>query len=256
MIPVIGVPVVNGVHWLDRLIKSVDYPTKEFCIIDNSGNAKTAKEIDDIVNQSNPFIENIRVCHLPDNLGCAGGWNLIIKSYMKEPYWILSTHDIAFTPGVLERFVKSAKDSEVGMVHIKEGNFRGSFECFLIKDWVIQRFGLFDENFYPAYVEDCDYLMRVDGKIKREYLEASFWHGDTMDYALSGGQSLRQSDEDRSNKIKAAHHINWIEYMNVKWGGDWRNWNRYSNPFNNAEFNPGYFLYDLEFNRRKYTDFK
>ena len=30
-----------------------------------------------------------------------------------------------------------------------------------MKDWVVQNYGLFDENLYPAYCEDVDYIMRI-----------------------------------------------------------------------------------------------
>jgi len=254
MIPVIGVGVVNGVHWVERLIRSIDYPTKEFVIFNNNGKDEITKELEELTTIQHQYIKRIRVCHLPSNIGCSGAWNLTIKSYMLEPYWILSTHDIAFLPGTLEKFVIKASDPEVGMVHMQEGDFRGSFECFLIKDWVVQNYGLFDENFYPAYVEDCDYLMRVDGRIKREYLTDPFWHGETMSYAQSGSQTWR-SDLSLKNKIDNGRILNEVPYMVNKWGGDWRNWNRYDTPYNNPFYSLGYSNYDLFFNRMKHLGF-
>ena len=48
------------------------------------------------------------------------------------------------------------------MIHPNRGNYtQGSFDLFLIKDEVIKVIGLFDENFYPAYGEDVDYIMRL-----------------------------------------------------------------------------------------------
>lgn len=254
MIPVIGTAVVNGVHWVHRLINSVDYPTKEFIIFNNNGKNEINDQLDEIASTAHPHIEKIKVCHLPYNLGCSGAWNLIIKSYMMAPYWLITTHDIAFFPGTLRLFVEQASNPNIGMVHIQEGNFRGSFECFLIKDWVVQNFGLFDENFYPAYVEDCDYLMRVDGRVQRRYLNVPFWHGETMNYAESGSQTWR-SDVSLKEKIDHGRIINEAEYMQYKWGPDWRNWNKYSNPFNNSQYPLSYNAYNLYFNRKKHLGF-
>ena len=44
----------------------------------------------------------------------------------------------------------AAQDDTVGLVHGNEGDFKiGSFDLFLIKDWVVQSHGLFDEKFIP-----------------------------------------------------------------------------------------------------------
>ena len=46
---------------------------------------------------------------------------------------------------------EAAKDPEIGMVHGQAGDFGiGGYDLFLIKDWVVQDYGLFDENFYPV----------------------------------------------------------------------------------------------------------
>ncbi len=36
-IPVIGIPIVNGIQWMERLILSIDYPVDNVFIINNSG---------------------------------------------------------------------------------------------------------------------------------------------------------------------------------------------------------------------------
>ena len=78
-IPVIGVPIVNGVHWLKRLIESVDYPVKDFFVINNSGKDEVEEELNELKSISHPFIKKIRICNLPSNLGVADSWNLIFR---------------------------------------------------------------------------------------------------------------------------------------------------------------------------------
>ena len=253
-IPVIGVPVVNGVNWLKRLIDSVDYPVDEFFIVNNSGDENVEMELNSICNSKHDFIKKIKVCNLPSNLGVSGAWNLIIKSYIMSPYWIICNNDVAFTPGFLENMVKKSKDSDVGMVHCSSGdNQLGSYECFLLKDWVVEKCGLFDENFYPCYVEDIDYTIRTNSEnIKKEFMNFPIFHGETQDYSLSGSQTWRM-DLSLKEKIDYSRIVNESEYMVKKWGNDWYSLFRNSSIKNikhNIVEN-----YSLDFNRKKYLGF-
>ena len=253
-IPVIGVPVVNGVNWLKRLIDSVDYPVDEFFIVNNSGDENVEMELNSICNSKHDFIKKIKVCNLPSNLGVSGAWNLIIKSYIMSPYWIICNNDVAFTPGFLENMVKKSKDSDVGMVHCSSGdNQLGSYECFLLKDWVVEKCGLFDENFYPCYVEDIDYTIRTNSEnIKKEFMNFPIFHGETQDYSLSGSQTWRM-DLSLKEKIDYSRIVNESEYMVKKWGNDWHSLFRNSSIKNikhNIVEN-----YSLDFNRKKYLGF-
>ena len=47
-IPVIGTAIVNGVHWLQRLLDSVDYPVENFVIFNNNGKGEITEELDKI----------------------------------------------------------------------------------------------------------------------------------------------------------------------------------------------------------------
>ena len=97
-IPVIGVPIVNGFHWLQRLVDSVDYPVDNFVVFNNNGRGELVEELDNLAKQPHQFIKKMTVCHLPSNMGVAGVFNLIIKSYVMAPYWIIANHNIAFVP--------------------------------------------------------------------------------------------------------------------------------------------------------------
>ena len=48
-IPVIGVPIVNGTHWIHRLISSIDYPVEILFIINNNGKGEINEEFDNIL---------------------------------------------------------------------------------------------------------------------------------------------------------------------------------------------------------------
>ena len=108
-IPVIGVPIVNGLHWLERLVGSIDYPVKNFVIINNSGDKLFTTNLEHKVKawgETNDLVEEFHLINFPSNMGVAFAWNCIIKSFLLEPYWIISNHDTAFTPGLLEEMYK------------------------------------------------------------------------------------------------------------------------------------------------------
>jgi len=252
-IPVIGVPIVNGVDWLVRLIDSIDYPVDDLFIVNNSGNDKIAEELNQISKKKYDLIKNIKVCNLPSNIGCSGAWNLIIKCYCLSPYWIISNHDIAFVPGLLEEMVNIMLKKEVGIV--KAGT---QWELFLLKEFVVQECGLFDENFYPAYLEDCDYYVRLLNKnIIIEDTKIKSIHGLGGEYSSSGSQTWR-TDLSLKPKIDFCHNENAF-YMTSKWGPNWRdvywNMNPWPTPYNNPEIPISYTKFDLNFWRKKHMGF-
>jgi GT2 family glycosyltransferase len=256
-IPVIGTAIVNGVHWMKRLIESVDYPTDNFVIFDNNGRGQIAEELDEMVKLSHPFIKKITVTHMPANIGCSGAWNLIIKCFMNAPYWIIVNHDIAFSTGFLEKMLDEARDPEVGIVHGNTGDFEGvgSFDLYLMKDWVVRKYGLFDENLYPAYGEDADYIMRMrHDPIKRVFgIGMQYLHGDGYNY-YETGQQTKRSEEGLWEKLNYVNDVN-FEYLTKKWGIGWRNMWPYTHPFDNESMPLSTTSYDIDYVRRKYLGF-
>jgi hypothetical protein len=256
-IPVIGVPVVTNPFWVSRLIMSIDYPVDNVVLINNNGLQEIDDELDRLAKITQPFIKKIKVCHLPANIGCAGAWNLIIKCYMNSPYWIIANDDVAFGSGLLREISELAEQNpDVGMIHPNPGDFNlGSWDLFMIRDIIIQEFGLFDENTYPAYCEDTDYLMRFQHRpIKKIVgLHNKYLHGmnDSSDYYNSGSQTVKSSQELKS-KLDVINSQN-IEYLNEKWGSGWRYVNPTKNPFGDLPVSTT--KYDLNFVRSKHIGF-
>jgi hypothetical protein len=255
-IPVIGTAVVNGAHWIKKLIDSIDYPTDNFVIFDNNGRGELIEELDNMTKIPHQFIKNMKVCHMPANIGCSGAWNMIIKCYMLSPYWIITGHDIEFIPGFLEEMIRLAEDPEVGMVHGGAGDFNdGGYELFLIKDWVIQKYGLFDENLYPAYCEDADYIMRLKHNPIKSIPSVGkpFLHGGGTNY-YETGQQTKRGEPHLIDKLNDVNIIN-FEYMEKKWGPNWRMTWPFLHPFDNQTMPLTYTSYDLEFVRKKHLGF-
>ena len=143
MIPVLIIPILNRYDLLDASLHTIDYPINEILIINNGKEIYEPKRKD----------LNIKVLNLPSNLGMSGSWNLGIKLYPHEKYWMFSSADINWISGALEKF-----DTQTGsnnLIVSTEG-----WSTFSVGENVIRTIGLFDEYFYPIYFEDNDYYER------------------------------------------------------------------------------------------------
>lgn len=262
MIPVIGIPVVTNPYWITRCIASIDYPVKNLVIINNNGRGEIDEELDNLVKMSHPYVENMKVCHMPANIGVAGAWNLIIKCYMMEPWWVIVNDDVSFDPGLLQEIDNNMlADPHLGMIHPHHGDYNvGAFDLFVIRDSIIQMFGLFDENTYPAYCEDADYIMRFTHRPIKRLLgtEKGYSHGHGRGqgdyYDENAGSQTKKSSPELTEFFDTVNQTN-FEYLNKKWGPNWRIVNPTLNPFDTPEIPISYTQWDLEFVRSKHTGF-
>jgi glycosyltransferase involved in cell wall biosynthesis len=151
VIPVLSIPVLNRYDLLEESLRSVDFPIKEILII-NNGLQEYVPSRKDL---------NIRVLNLPSNLGMSGSWNLTIKLYPHEKYWVFTSADTYWLPGSLEYLCSISNESS--LLTSDHG-----FSCFSIGEDVVRQVGLFDEGFYPYLFEDDDYRERVLRVMKQE----------------------------------------------------------------------------------------
>lgn len=255
MIPVIGTAVYGDPKWVKRLVESVDYPVDTFTIINN--NPANTQALDELRRKGNPYIENLHTVHLPDNIGAGGAWNLVIKTSLMAPYWVICNDDIAFTSGFLKELENKAQDESVEMIHAHEGDFQlGSYDFFMIRDSAIQRLGLFDENFYPAYCEDSDMIMRIrasNGVNAIKNMDSRIIHGTgyVEEYYEHGSQTKKTNPE-LSRQLTEINIKN-FEYMYRKWGPGWRTVDPWPHPFNSSNTPMTATSFDLEYARSKYV---
>lgn len=158
MIPVLSIPVLNRYDLLDENLSLIDYPIREILII-NNGKEKYKPKTKDL---------NIRVLNLPSNLGMSGSWNLTIKLYPHEKFWVFSSADTHWLPGSLQKIDQLSNESRI--VTTTE-----SFSCFSLGEDVVRKVGLFDEYFYPYIYEDSDYAERLN-IARTKYPELEFLH--------------------------------------------------------------------------------
>jgi GT2 family glycosyltransferase len=140
-IPVLIIPVLNRYDLLDNLLNSINYPVDNIFVVDNGGSYK----ID---------MPNVTVMNMPTNIGVAASWNLGIKCYPHTEYWTFTAIDAGLLPDTLEK--TTVYSNENVMVISNYG-----FSYFSIGRDIIQKVGLFDENYFPAYYEDTDFEKRV-----------------------------------------------------------------------------------------------
>lgn len=140
-IPALIIPVLNRYELLEQVLDSIDYPIDNIIIIDNGNSYKTSRE-------------DIHVLNMPSNLGVAASWNLGIKCFPHSDYWIIGSNDNAWAPGSLKMMLEESNSESLVFSSV-------GWNTFSIGSSIIKKIGLFDENYYPAYHEDTDYIERI-----------------------------------------------------------------------------------------------
>lgn len=166
MIPIIIVPTLNRYDLLEQMLDSVDYPVKNILIIDNGNQYKTDRQ-------------GVTVLNMPANLGMSASWNLGIKCYPHEPYWVFASADTIWHPGALAEL-----DSESGpdkVIVTSDG-----YGCFSVGENIIDKVGLFDEYYYPIYFEDNDF----NDKVVLEVGEHAVVRTGIMTHPETGSQTI------------------------------------------------------------------
>ena len=194
MIPVLAIPVLNRYDLLDQNLNTIDYPIKEILIINNGKEFYESPRKD----------LNVRVLNLPSNLGMSGSWNLTIKLYPHEPFWIFSSADTHWIPGSLEQLYNaSGKDNLVMTTE--------AWSCFSLGENIVREVGLFDEYFYPIYFEDNDYYERV----MRSSMKNGYVEGKIKVRVPDGASQTIRSDDNLRNRNDETFLLN-KEYFDKK----------------------------------------
>lgn len=239
-IPVLGTLVLNRGDLLLRLFASIDYPVDEYIILNNG----KKPDVQDAINIIKVKYPNVTVFNPAKNTGVAAGWNYILTHFDK-PWHFIAGNDVQFTPGDLEKMATAAWDKHEthGMMFGNQGH-----NAFITTKLSVERVGLFDENFYPAYLEDCDYMWRVRlADVKVEDVQGChIIHGE----APLWGSSTIHSDP-RLRTLNGITHGNGHKYYVRKWGGS-NGKEVYTTPYNDPNLTLRDWIFDPEW--RKLND--
>jgi GT2 family glycosyltransferase len=146
------VPVLNRYDLLERMIASIDYPIKHLLIIDNGASAV----LEDIDIDVPDVVKMATYLPMPANLGVAASWNLGIKSFPYDNRWFFASNDVVFGPGALQK-LSEARSEDITLCGLPP-----FWQVFSLGYKAIQRVGLADEAFFPAYFEDNDLKRRAE----------------------------------------------------------------------------------------------
>jgi GT2 family glycosyltransferase len=148
---------------------------------------------------------------------------------------MLANDDIQFTPGDLRRMVKAVERHRA--VACFYGNHGASW-------WVVTRRGIdavgtFDENLFPAYLEDCDWSRRCDlaGARRVNVPNCHAVHGEPKQ---RGSCTVNCRPALRAENSRT--HGNNFRYYRAKWGG-LNGQEIYPHPFND----PGWPIWAWKF---------
>lgn len=92
------------------------------------------------------------------NRGVAASWNIVAREVVakKWDYLVIVSAAMRFNQG-LEDFMTELYDKKpVGL----DSQF--GWHCIALHRFIFESIGFFDENFYPAYYEDSDFIRRME----------------------------------------------------------------------------------------------
>lgn len=149
MLPNLTVPVLNRYDLLQGMLDSIDYPVQHLLVIDNGQNHHGG------FRKPKP-VEKLTVLDMPSNFGVAASWNLGIKSFRHDPVFFFASNDMRFEPGALQVLHETATKDALTLAETFP-----HFHTFGVGEDVVRTVGLFDENIYPAFEEDIEFLGRL-----------------------------------------------------------------------------------------------
>jgi GT2 family glycosyltransferase len=183
----IGIPTLNRADLLiPSLIKYVqDFNGIEIHIIDNGD-----QDLEKYEKYDNIFVHTQH-----KNIGVAASWNMLCDIIYAKHDWALLLNDDVYLGYYADTINQVIDDNNTfGLIqsHL-------NFSVILLQKGFFEFVGRFDENFYPAYYEDSDYLYRMkllgvyqgvdaklnpkDARVSQTYEKSPEFVNDAMKYS-------------------------------------------------------------------------
>ena len=229
-IPAMGTLALNRPDLLLSLLKTIDYPVTHFVIAHNlDSNEDTNRETEsllrsletdtaDVLGHEN--IMNLTVVRHGGNLGFSAGVNRIISTAVKSPYWLIANNDVAFYSGALREIAfqmvnPMSRYSEV-CAWAMIGEPIGPFSAFVLTQRAVQTVGIWDENFWPIYAEDCDY----EARLIRANCPMIFESNSSRVARHVGSAAWKTTQQSSSLASLVGKGNNNFDYIEKKWGSN------------------------------------
>ena len=157
-----------------------------------------------IIDNGNQMIEDYEIYKTKNNIGCAGGWNLICYigfEYLGLEKIIIGQEDTIVQEKEMKELLENCNENTIATL-IKP---HFEFSTFALHKKTFIKIGMFDENCIDAYCEDADYKQRcyLNG-VKIKSLEKS----PERNLGMSRRKNKRIYDTITVNRI----------YIKQKWG--------------------------------------
>ena len=208
-IPILACPVLNRGDLLSRMLRSIDYPIGKIVIVNNGDDVGVASTIEQFQMLDELPIEIHKPAH---NLGCGPSWNFVIRNNPDAGYWLFIGNDIELAPGDLAKidgFVRAHPDYAT-----MPANWGHSL--FAVTQAGLEGVGYFDENYWPAYSEDQDWMYRLKlaGLPWADVPDVRAIHGEPPLW----GSTTVWSDSVLTQRCRITQRNN-LEFYSRKWGG-------------------------------------
>lgn len=155
-------------------------------------------------------------------LSLSAAWNRGLRAFFHSGYSevLVINNDVsiredtyrllASTPFQFVTAVSVGSLSQVGESGDREGQLsvmitqarpHPDFSCFMIRRHVFEMVGGFEESYYPAYCEDCDYHVRMHrAGIKAVCIDLPFYH--------AAAQTVKNAGEGEKERIRRGADVN------------------------------------------------
>lgn len=181
---------------------------------------------------------NLDVVFSKENLGFARSMNVGIRKIRNwAPWWFCVNADIYYPPGALMSVAPFIwQDHLKGTILYMLGH---GFSAIVFTTHLFSKVGLFDEHIWPAYVEDCDLMLRVRMVVGDVHIkdntggESGKYHYLQPNPAFHhvGGQGSNSNSRfDFATQIQKAHANN-IAYYLKKWDISAAQWENGRGPY-------------------------
>jgi GT2 family glycosyltransferase len=205
----IGIPTINQFDYLQESINALNkyLPDVDIIIYNNSNiNLLTKIKINN----------NIKIIGTGYNVGVAAAWNTMLADMKANgyEYALILNDDIVLSENI--KLIHEYLELKPSFARILN-----DWSVFLISIETYSKVGLFDEKFFPAYFEDCDYQYRM------------FLNNISVDFPrFLIPEIYRTSCSIKENpNLNKNYRIN-RQYYIQKWGGE-PNQELFTKPFNN-----------------------
>jgi GT2 family glycosyltransferase len=200
----IAVPVLNNYIGLFNLIKSTEKGTvipDHYYVMDNGNKfseySATFKEL------GLETMKRLNIIQPEFNIGVAASWNWFVKNTQEER--IISNDDIVFGKVTVEQMVNSSG----GLVTVD------GFSLFLIRDYLINQLGYFDEDISKnyAFFEDNDYFYRMKlAGVKETHVDSDIIHNHSTTLRNYSQDELEQHHK-RFRRARAYYEAKWGNHV-------------------------------------------